>query len=79
MDLAGLHFHWRVSQYKREKYRSYNLARAFRKDGKNRKEICVKFGKLSTEAANRWRSLLKAIKKPNSFVTTLDDIAVVNH
>ena len=79
MDLTDLHLHWRVSQYKGKKYRSYSLARAFRKDGKNRKEICVKLGKLSTEAANRWRSLLKAIKKPNSFVTTLDDIAVVNH
>ena len=79
MDLADLHLHWRASQYKGKEYRSYSLARAFRKDGKNRKEICVKLGKLSTEAANRWRSLLKAIKKPDSFVATLDDIAVANH
>ncbi len=79
MDLANLHLHWRVSRHKEKSYRSYSLARAYRKDGKNRKEICVKLGKLSDEAANRWRVLLKAIKKPDSFVTTCNDIAVTNH
>jgi len=79
MDLANLHLHWRVSRHKEKSYRSYSLARAYRKDGKNRKEICVKLGKLSDEAANRWRVLLKAIKKPDAFVTTCDDIAVKNH
>ncbi|MEA3348395.1 MAG: hypothetical protein U9Q39_04955, partial [Pseudomonadota bacterium] len=58
---------------------SYSLARAYREDGKNRKEIFVKLGKLSDEAANQWRTLLKALKKPGSFITTGDDIAVVNH
>ena len=79
MDLANLHLHWRVSKHKEKSYRSYSLARAYRKDGKNRKEICVKLGKLSDEAANRWRVLLKAIKKPDAFVTTCNDIVVTNH
>ena len=79
MDLANLHLHWRASKYKGKSYRSYSLARAYRKDGKNRKEICVKLGKLSDEAADRWRALLKTIKKPNAFVATCDDIAITNH
>lgn len=79
MDLAKLHLHWRVSKHKGKSYRSYSLARAYRKDGKNRKEIIVKLGKLSDEAADRWRELLKAIKKMDSFVSTCDDISVTNH
>ena len=79
MDLATLHLHWRVSKHKEKSYRSYSLARAYRKDGKNRKEICVKLGKLTDEAVNRWKVLLKAIKKPDAFVTTCDDITVTNH
>ncbi len=79
MDLTKLHLHWRVSKHKEKSYRSYSLARAYRKDGKNRKEICVKLGKLTDEVADRWRALLKALKKPESFVTTCDDITVSNH
>ena len=70
---------WRASKYKGKSYRSYSLARAYRKDGKNRKEICVKLGKLSDEAADRWRSLLATLKKPDAFVTTGDNITVTNH
>jgi len=79
MDLASLHLHWRASKYKGKAYRSYSLARAYRKDGKNRKEICVKLGKLSDEAAVRWRTLLKTLKKPGAFITTGDDITVTSH
>lgn len=80
MDLADLHLHWRDSKYKGKSYRSYSLARAYRKDGKNRKEIFLKLGKLSDEAADRWRALLKAMKRQtDTFVATFDDIAVTNH
>jgi len=79
VDIAKLHLHWRVSKHKEKSYRSYSLARAYRKDGKNLKEICYKLGKLTDEEADRWRTLLKAIKKPGAFVTTCDDIAVTNH
>jgi transposase len=78
MDLAKLHLHWRVSRHKEKTYRSYSLARAYRENGKNRKEIIVKLGKLSDEAAQRWGNLLKALKKPNTFLTTCDDIVVTN-
>ncbi|MBW2648114.1 MAG: IS1634 family transposase [Deltaproteobacteria bacterium] len=79
MDLAKLHLHWRVSRHKEKVYRSYSLARAYREDGKNRKEIVVKLGKLSDEAVQRWGDLLKALKKPNTFLTTCNDIVVTNH
>lgn len=79
MDLAKLHLHWRVSNYKETIYRSYSLAQAYRKDGKNRKEIIVKLGRLSEEEAERWRNLLKTIKNPNSFFATCDDLVVTDH
>lgn len=79
MDLAKLHLHWRVSYHKKKEYRSYSLAYAYRKDGKNRKEIVVKLGKLSEEEAERWRNFLKTIKKPEAFYATSDDIVVTEH
>lgn len=79
MDLAKLHLHWRVGRHKEKIYRSYSLARAYRKDGKNRKEIVIKLGKLSDEEAERWRNFLKTIKKPDSFFTSCDDIVVTDH
>ncbi len=79
MELAKLHLHWRASQYKGKSYRSYSLARAYREQGKNRKEIVIKLGKLSDTEAQKWRSLLQAIKKPGAFLTTLDDLIVTRH
>jgi len=79
VDLARLHLHWRVSQYKGKSYRSYSLARAYREHGKNRKEIVLKLGKLSNAEVIRWRSLLQAIKKPRAFLATLDDLVVTRH
>lgn len=78
MDLAKLHLHWRESQYQGKTYRSYSLAHAYREDGKNRKEIVVKLGKLSDREANRWRDVLQMIKNPVAFMTTADDLVVVN-
>ena len=79
MDLKALHLHWRNSSYKGKTYRSYCLAKAFRKNGKNRKEIVLKLGKLSDSEADRWRQLLHAIKKPDTILTTLDNIVVTDH
>jgi len=78
MDLAKLHLHWRESQYQEKTYRSYSLARAYREDGKNRKEIVVKLGKLSDREANRWRDILQMIKNPAAFMTTADDLVVMD-
>jgi len=52
MDLEKLHLHWGESQYQGKTYRSYSLARAYREDGKNRKETVVKLGILSDREAN---------------------------
>jgi len=79
MDLAKLHLHYRSSSYKGKTYRSYSLARAYREDGKNRREIVLKLGKLSEEQARRWKNALKVAKNPKAVVTTLDDAAVFRH
>jgi hypothetical protein len=79
VDLARLHLHWRVSRYKGKSYRSYSLARAYREQGKNRKEIVLKLGKLTDAEAQRWRGLLHAIKKPGVLLTSLDDLVVTRH
>ncbi len=79
MDIAKLHLHYRSSKYKGQTYRSYSLARAYRRDGKNRKEIVLKLGKLSHEEIERWRMALRAAKEPGAVVTTLEDIAVRRH
>jgi hypothetical protein len=49
MNLNELHLHWRSSTYNGKTYRSYSLARAYREDGKNKKEIIVSLGKLTDE------------------------------
>lgn len=79
MDLKDLHLHWGESKYKGTSYRSYSLARPYRMNGKNRKEIVLKLGKLGEEEVLRWRYLLKGIKKPDTVVTSLDDLVVTDH
>jgi transposase len=79
IDLAELHLHWGESRHKGSVYRSYSLARAYRKDGKNRKETVLKLGKLSDQAAQRWRMLLKALKRNDAFVTTPDAVVPTDH
>ncbi len=78
IDLKTLHLHWRVSHYKGQTYRSYSLARSYRQNGANRKDIVLKLGKLSEEQAQRWRELLQAVKSPQTFFTTLDDLTVTH-
>ena len=79
LDIAHLHLHWRESQYKGKKYRSYSLARSYRIQGKSRKDIVLKLGKLNEDEVARWRTLLHAVKSPDAFVTTLDDVVVTHH
>lgn len=79
MDLSELHLHWRESKYKGNKYRSYSLARPYRLNGKNRKDIVMKLGKLSDEEVDKWREQLRAAKNPDSFLTTLEDITTTHH
>jgi transposase len=79
MDFQKLHLHWRTSTYKGNTYRSYSLARAYRVEGKNRKEIVLKLGKLSEEEVQQWRRILDAFKNPDAITTTLNDIVVTEH
>jgi len=79
MNLSELHLHFGTSQYKGKKYRSYSLAKPYRENGKNQKDIIVPLGKLTDEEANKWRYLLKALKKPDVFLTSFDDICVEKH
>ncbi len=79
INLAKLHLHWGTSQYKGKCYRSYSLARTYRKNGKNAKEIVLKLGKLSEAEVAQWRQLLSVFKTPGAFVTTLEDIVVSRH
>ena len=76
MDLATVHLHWRVSRHKGKVYKSYSLARSYRQDGKNRKEIVCKLGKLTDNAVDQWRMVLKAFKNPDSIKTNLNEIVI---
>jgi len=76
--MEKLHLHRGESQYQVKTYRSYSLARAYREDGKNRKETVVKLGKLSDREANRWRDILQMVRNPDAFMTTADDLVVIN-
>jgi len=79
MDLKDLHLHWGECKYKGNSYRSYSLARPYRENGKNRKEIVFKLGKLTEDEVLRWRYLLKGLKNPGAVVTTIDDLVVTGH
>jgi transposase len=89
MDLSHLHLHWRACRRGKKEYKSYSLARAYRLEGKNRKEIVLKLGKLSDGEVEGWRTALRAAKNSNadavvdlnSFVITSNhsylDVAVI--
>lgn len=79
MDLSKLHLDWGSSRYKGKVYRSYNLARCVWVDGKNKKEPVIKLGKLTDAEVKKWRSLLEAVKNPDYFLTSFDDIVVEKH
>ena len=79
MKFSDLHLHWGQCKYKGNIYRSYSLARAYRENGKNRKVIKYKLGKLTEDEVVKWKSLLKSLKNPDAIVRTMDDIHVNKH
>ena len=79
MDLAELHLNWGACRYKGKAYKSYSLARSYRKDGKNRKEIVCKLGKLSDDAVEQWRTVLEIFKNPNAVRVDLNKMIVGSH
>jgi len=81
MDLRKLHLHWGACKRGRKVHKSYSLARAYRQDGKNRKETVLKLGKLTDEEAEQWRQLLQAAKNPSNAVvnpTVMDNYAYLD-
>ena len=79
MNLQDLHLHWGQCKYKGNCYRSYSLAHAYRENGKNRKKIIYKLGKLTEDEVIQWRSLLKGIKNSDAIVTAIDNLKVADH
>lgn len=79
MDMSKLHLHWRPSKYKGTTYKSYSLARAYRKDGKNRKEIVLPLGSLSEEDVKKWKTFVDSLKQSDMILTTFEDIDVLKH
>lgn len=77
-SLKSLHLHWGEHSYQGQKYRSYSLARSYREDGKNKKEVVVKLGKLSDDEATQWKEILQAAKKDGTAVN-LDDVRCSAH
>ncbi len=78
VNLKALHLFWRESAYKDATYRSYSLARAYREDGKNKRKIVVKLGKLSPQDVLLWKSLLAAARDDASHLTSLEKVVVVD-
>jgi transposase len=78
VDLSTLHLNWGESSYQGVKYRSYSLARSFRENGKNRKEIVIKLGKLSEDELKQWKAALKAARSPKNSPLQMDDIIVTS-
>src|ERR1700733_7573333 len=62
MDFARLHLHWTARKKLGKEYRVYSLARSFRSDGKVRKQIIFKLGKLTAEEIGQWRQILCSFK-----------------
>lgn len=74
VDISKTHLHWRAFRSGGKEYRSYSLARSFRENGKVRKEIVMKLGKLSDKQVHEWKLLLNTMKGKSSNLVPMDDI-----
>jgi transposase len=74
VDISKTYLYWGACRSGGKEYKSYSLARSFRKDGKVRKEIVMKLGKLSDKQAHEWRLLLKTMKGKNSDLVPINDV-----
>lgn len=79
MDLAKLHLNWGSCKYGKREYKSYSLARAYRENGKNKKEIVLKLGKLSASEVDQWQRALRTCKKPEATATAFNEFAIRSH
>lgn len=76
MDISSLHLNWGGSSHNGVRYRSYSLARSYREDGKNRKEIVLKLGRLTDVEVKEWKAALKAARNPQNTLASAEDFIV---
>ena len=74
LDISKTHLHWGACKQDGKEYRSYSLARSFRKNGKVHKEIVLKLGKLSDKDVLHWKMLLKSLKGNHPDLVSIQDI-----
>lgn len=74
MDLSLLHLHWTARKKQGKEYRVYSLARSVRNDGKVRKQIIFKLGKLTADEISQWRQVLHNLKKPSKTGATINNM-----
>jgi transposase len=71
-----MHLGYSTSTYKRQKYKSYVIAEAYR-DGKSvRKRIIWRLGKLTEQQAEQIKLILQVVQSEDQVVTRLKDIVV---
>ena len=73
-DLSTLHLNWGGSTHKGVRYRSYSLARSYRENGKNRKEIVLKLGRLTDAEVREWKAALSAARNPQSSSISVENL-----
>lgn len=78
VDLSKLHLNWGESCYRGVKYRTYSLARSYRENGKNRKEIVMKLGKLSDDELKHWKTALLAARHPQKLLESMENVTVTS-
>ena len=74
MDISKAHLHWSACRREGKEYRSYSLARSFRENGKVRKEILLKLGKLTNKEVHQWKLTLDAAKGIKSDLVSFKDV-----
>lgn len=74
MDISKAHLHWSACRREGKEYRSYSLARSIRYNGKVKKEILLKLGKLTEKEVNQWKLTLDAAKGKKTDLVPFKDI-----
>jgi transposase len=74
LDISRAHLHYGSCRQGGKTYRSYSLARSFRKNGKVCKEILFKLGKLSDSEVLHWKMILKSLKGKCPTIAPVKDL-----
>lgn len=74
LDISKTHLHYGSCRQGGKVYRSYSLARSFRKNGKVCKEILLKLGKLSDAEVSHWKMILQSLKGKCPAIAQVKDL-----